>query len=287
MREILNWGTHLYGRLLKTMPQDAVHAIFVGLFFRRVLEVMDLGEAALREGQIGGANINVRCMLEAVWSLEYGLSDIPMSTRCMLVWSRRRDREWHLRLIPGTSQNVAFQEEMPSLTGRMAGKVIASALADDLKRIDDLLRDEPYASLNQRFDYIRGTRLHDPHWFAPAILGSGERRYPSYLQLARAAGHRDEYTGFYTTYSSAVHGSGLRDAMSFGKDRIEFEPIRGVEGFAAAFTLLTFLPIRVYRLMLETFRPEELNTFRATYMGWRDRLNQLPSIRINPHYQQL
>ena len=287
LREILDWGTHLQARLLKTAPQDPEHAIFAGLFFRRVLEVLDLAEISFRDAHLAGANIAARCMLEAVWSIEYALTDIPYLTRCMLVWSRRRDREWHLRLIPGTAEHTAFRDEVLHIHERIAAGVDPKALTDEVARMDRLLATDPYYAINARFDEIRGQRSNDPNWFAPAVVPAGDRRYPSYRQLARATGHLDEYSGFYAIYSGAVHGSALRDAMTFGPDRIEFEPLRRVDGFQPPFTLTAFLPIRAYRAVLEHFRPDELPAFRETYMTWRERLNNLPRVTITPKHQQL
>lgn len=272
LHDIVGYAADLCLRAYRSAPDTPEDAAVVACVFRQLVAAGDAGAALLSLGAAYMARLPTRSALEAEMSLEWILKrDKVQRGRQFIVGSFRRHREWQLRGEKGTPAHeefarmwkLAFGDDAPS---HPIGPGLAAADADQIER---LLNRDDFREINREFEARRVKDGREPEWFSPGPTG-----VPSYRAMAAEVGAEFSlvFFMFFDSLSDAVHGrdtvkhAGLHD----GSGRLEF--IRDPCGIPAVYQPLVGALLRGIRLVVTTYRPDELPAYEARHSAWLPQL---------------
>ena len=214
-------------------------------------------------------------------------ADTVERARHYYVWYLRQKREAASQAVPGTTAYTRLDaacKQMPELSGFLQSAAVVAQEANarkEISDIDSLLASTTYATINRDFDHVKSGQI-DKQWY---FLSS---RRNSVHQLARLLNREVEYLQFYTLGSEIMHGSAIRAHMSVQIGQVTFEPLRMLTGIRNLCVLVHIFIIRIYRELLEKYRPGELERFNSVdARRWHDALTVIPEPTYNVEHQEL
>jgi hypothetical protein len=105
----------------------------------------------------------------------------------------------------------------------------------------------------------------------------------SIRSIAEELGRLKEYTYIYSVLSGVTHGSDIWKSVFFGEGKVEVTPLRETQHIPKIVQLGATLALRVYRLILQEFRPGEEENFDRKYIHeWRERFLRKYQIELTP-----
>ena len=233
--------------------------------------MLDGVEIHISNAAVLASHISTRALYEAhlyiLWILA---TDTDNRARHYYVWNLRQRKLWANRVLPNTSEHGNFQhvlQQLPTFqSSSPANQQRIQQLQQDalqeVAQIDQLLTSSTYDPINAAFDSF-WNRSYDPPWHAPCGT-------PSIRRLAEDLKLLDEYDVFYSNLSSVTHASCFQPHVSVQDSSVIFEPIRYLESIDFVLQLSLSVAFRLYRRILEFYRPGEVENFNRKYIEeWR------------------
>jgi hypothetical protein len=278
LREVIDYGTHLVVRLSAATPRSFSLLIAVGVFLRNILRGMDCVEVLVRAGQVQGAGLSIRSVMETVWSLQWLLQENQDErAKQYYVSHLRREKLWALRVTAGSPENENYVRDFPGDVNPYAEPRMRDLFAGAQTvpaEVDAVLTDDKYRDINERFEKLQVRMKREPQWYQP----SGPR---SIAELAKRIGRGDEYRGLYESFSNSAHGSRFADALEIRDGAVAIEPIRTIEHGGTILTLALAFGLRSFDQSLQYFRPDEVSSFRGRYRErWRDGVRTIRNAEV-------
>ncbi|HXP45791.1 MAG TPA: DUF5677 domain-containing protein, partial [Terriglobales bacterium] len=263
LNELIDYGTSLIPRAFVSSPRDlkAICVIFVQLrqFIVHLDGVAILGAA----GNCSTANLQLRSLLETSHALEWLLtSDTDSKVNHLYVANLRRRRQWDSILIAGTPEATRHADAARRIS---LSADQAKEIADEVRRLDDLLSRAPFDAVNARFEPHYSRRGYDAPWYV--VYGA-----PSIRKVAEEIGRLNEYSYIYSPFSGTTHGSDMWKSIVVGDQNVEMNAVREPHDIPRIVQLAATLSFRVYRLILRQYREGEEASFNRKYVQeWRAR----------------
>jgi hypothetical protein len=285
--ELLDYGVRALKRTFATGERQIEDVVVLLALFRQALVMLDSIALQLRHGAVYAAELPLRALVEASWALEWMFkTGKEESARRYFVSHLRRNRLATLGLTVGSPEH----EQLVDLTrDQFPGFVPWEGKEEQIDGViaatDRLLTKPEYAGINEAFDRFKKQKKlpYEPDWFRPPL--AGEDTPNSIRQLAARLDRLAEYELLYSTFAATSHGSRFTVHVEFLDNQVVIEPIRSGEGFKSVLLLSVSIALRIYSLVLEEYRPGEMDVFRRDYVEkWRDRYMGMPDVKVEAKY---
>lgn len=276
LRELVDYGVQLID-ICAQRGGSLADLVVKGHFFKHAVTMLDGVEIQLSRGAVFAAGVSARSMLEAyiylAWILE---TDTEARGRQFYVWHLRQKRMWARRVIPGTAEHAHFSKHTATLSDMKDPAKRAALEAEARKQdaeISGILTNANNNAINAAFDGMK-KRHFDVAWYRP----SG----PSSIgDMAKRLNLDAEYDFFYSEFSDISHAGAFEKHIKFDGGAVVFEPIRSPERIRAVVNIVSTLALNVYRLVIDKYVPEEMDTFNKNYITrWRNRFLSVPEVVV-------
>lgn len=245
--------------------------------FRSGLIAYDACIALLEVGAIAGVQIPLRSLwnaeLYAKWILSQGKDRWGKQ---LYVADLRLEREWTLRMVPGTPQQDAYKNAWQTTFGAdpdLAPEKTAS-FVERVKDLDALLVSDNYKETNAWFVARRGKQAFEPDWYKP-----GPDAPTSIRDMALRLGRPSEYSVVFVALSHHSHSSHPSSGFVSRGGRVGIEPVRSFGDLEYVYVLATSLALRFMRIYIDEYRDGEQRALALKYVEeWRAKL-QIPEIK--------
>lgn len=273
--ELVDYGTNLIPRAFFDSARD-LKAICL-LFDQLGQFVMHLDGITLlvTSGAARSSNLQLRSLIETAHRIEWILAgDSEAKVQHLYVANLRQRRHAQSVALPGTPEadrHNSMGAPALSLNAEQLGELEA-----EVKKIDEILSRSPFASINAKFEALYAKKGFDQPWYNVYGVRS--------IRAMAAELNRDaEYRYFYSVLSRLTHGSDLWKSVSFGRDKVEVNPVREPQHIPQIAQLSTIMALRVYRFVLKEYRGGEEENFDRKYIQeWRERFWKRYQIDITP-----
>lgn len=269
LRELVDYGTHLVLRSYNSSNKDLVAGIVIGTLLKQSIVMVDGIEILSSNGQVASTQIQIRVLHEVSLFIDWVLKEDPENkVKYYYISNLRKEKEVCLKSMNGTVE----RKKMDELTKKLDRfqKVITNEISEYAKNlkdeIDQVLNQDQLKSINKKFEEIKNNNGFEPNWYK--VYGLRSIR-----QIAIYLDRLDEYEFIYSNFSSAIHSSRYKDHILYYPDKelIEFKPIRSLEDIKTSISISTTLILKIYKTVLDYFRPEESKNFVKKYMEhWRE-----------------
>ncbi|MFL5385523.1 MAG: DUF5677 domain-containing protein [Longimicrobiaceae bacterium] len=276
--EMLDECASFQTRAIISSKRELEDTVLAGVLYRRVQALFDSIVVQLSAGQIHGANLVLRAFLETAWAIEWMLKeDVALRARQYYVLRLRHQIAENAVFIRGTEEHKQFAKDLSDqrLTELGLPSNSEEIARNEMERVAAHIAKYPDLAHVDAEISRRKKRVSDLKWFE---LFGGPNNYGA---LARHLDRGDEYVVTYRNLSHAIHGSRTQDHVLVREPgKAEIQPIRELEGFAGVVQLAWALILRVHKLMVMHFRPDEFPSFqRRFFPEGKSRLN-LPDVEF-------
>jgi hypothetical protein len=274
LRDMISFGTHLIIRAYNSSDHSNVPMVVLGVLLKQLVAMLDAAEILVREGHSYPALLQLRAAFEASIYVDWILkTDSENRARHYIVANLRDEAIWAKRGIGGTAEKEAFDAVFPN-SGRSAGE--QARLESDgkahLAQVNALLVRPEFQCIDAEFTRRRGKRDYDPAWHQ--VLG-----FKSLRQVADDVSRLSEYQMMYGRGSEAMHSGLYKDHIRFHKGGFKLLPLRHLRDANSVLRFAMMLAVRTYRLILERYRPDELEAFGRRYEErWRQPFWSVPEV---------
>lgn len=279
IEDIVNYGSNLVMRCLKTQRLDLVGIITIGSFLKHCVSMLDAIHVLVLNSAVFPANLQLRSLLESSLYMQWILKEqSEHRAKCFYVGELRKKREWYRRFQRGTKENRSY---IPGFELRAEDHKERREIDDkDLKKdeiiITKNLNSDELKEINELYNINRNNRDYDFSWIK--IAGAN-----SIFFIAKELDRVREYRLIYNFGSEIMHASSSDDHYEHIGEMVFSKPIRSLENFDSL--ILSTIPTTLftYQIILEHYRPGELPTFRNRYQReWRDPFKKMKKVFINP-----
>jgi hypothetical protein len=272
--EVLDYGTFLLPRAYGDSPKDIKADCLVFALFRQFLAYLDGVANLLEVGSCSSSNLQLRSLLEIAHVIEWILaSDTENKVYCFHVANLRRRRQKQSMAIPGTpeaARHTQAASRIPLTPEQL------NAIKEEVKRIDEILAEPEFVSINAKFEPYYLSHGFDQPWHK--VYGKSIR------QIAGDIGRLNDYDYIYSPLSGVTHGSDMWKNVIFGEIKSP-NPLREPEDIARFSKFAVSIAIRVYEMILKQYRPSEANdNFPRKVAEWRPRFRKEYSVTVTPQY---
>jgi hypothetical protein len=271
LRDVVNYGTNLVPSCFASSSRSLGDVLVTAVLLKQVVLMLDAFEVLVREGCVEASILQARSLFEASLYAEWMLtSDLEKKALYYYVANVRKERQWARRgVIDDPEQDVFFRNLGEFAEAMEPTRLkLAEFAPERLREIDEFLEKEPYAAINAEFERVRGDRP----WHVP--LGE-----PSVRSIAKSLGRLHEYEVFYVQSSETMHAARHSPHIKILKGKIEFEPIRHLDGLATTLRFALSTAFHTYRKVLERYRPEQVVEMHRRYVqDWREAFMNIPQV---------
>lgn len=262
LREVVDYGIAAFQRCSATATglDTPLGVLFPFLHF---VEMLDATEVLLDVAAVAPGHVTLRSAFEAELQFEYVASaETERRGAAYVVAEVHRRIDLVDRFDPETAKgkNVAA-----TMANDRIGAGITIPIFPDLEekrtRLQSILKKPHLAEAAQEYERTRtATGRHPPFyhlWGGPANIE----------QLARVVGRSGQYEVLYRQWSRTAHAADLSRQLSALDGEPALARFRNGVGLDTAYTLAISLGLGAIRLLLRTYRPQELvPTFRNWYL---------------------
>lgn len=279
LRELVNYGTNLMPRCLASSPAKIDDVIVLVSMTKYAICLLDAIELQAAQSAVNAAFVSLRSLWEMELYLEWVLQrDTKRRATMYLVFELRQQRKWARAAIAGTEENRKLKADLDDcdLTVNIE-KYDATAIAVEIRNIDGKLSTPECASVNEEFERREASGKRSLHWYC--LDGAENIR-----ELARSVNREWEYVILYRGLCKATHGQVFHDQVRFDADRslVNFAPVRDFTRLGELLRMSYNFTMRLYRLVLGHYRPEELVNFNRKYREeWRQRFLTVPEVTFD------
>lgn len=276
LEDLVNYGSHLILRAYSSSKKETTDVVVCGVLLKQIVCMLDAVQILLQAGTVHPAFLPSRAAFEALLYLEFILEQDSLTrARAYTVANYREEREWWLKIKPGTPQAASFDQQMASINVDVLKDRPELATERDARliAIDAHLAIPELKPLNDMFDAARKKAKRDPEWYK--IFGP-----VSIKALAATLGRESEYITFYAKGSKVTHTASIRDHFT---NKAGIGQLRHIRELNDTRTLITFTVghvIKAYRRVLTFYRPAEIPQFDKRYAeDWRAPFLNAPAIK--------
>lgn len=288
MRDVVNYGSNLIPRCFESSPKGIADVVIIAMLLKQAVAMLDGVELHVSNAAVLASHVSTRALYEAHLYISWILrSDSDTRARHYYVWHLRQKRKWDNRVIPGTTEHASFQQVLQHLptfqsaapTDQQRVQQLQQKASHDVTQIDQLLTSPSYNAINDAFDN-HWNRSYDPPWYAPCGV-------QSIRQLARELNLLHEYDVLYSSLSNVTHSSCFKQHVAVQGGGIVFEPIRYLKSIDFVLRLALSVSFRVYRQVLQFYRPGEIENFKRKYIEeWRQAFTTIRAVSYTQELQQ-
>jgi hypothetical protein len=278
LNELLDYGTFLLPRSYGSSPRDIKAICLIFVQFRQFLAHLD-GVAGLASvGNCFSAILQLRSLLEINLAMEWILkADTEEKAKHLWVANIRRRKQWQSIPISGTPEAARRPDAANriSLTAEQMNQI-----RDEVRKLEAILIQPEFSEINLKFEADYSARGFDRPWYE--VYGDS-RPKTTIRKIAEDVGRLPEYQDFYSSFSSTSHGGDMWKNVVFGGETIWVNPIREPQDIPRTTKYAVTLAFRVYKMLLDEYRPGEVENFCRKYVNeWRGRFQQQYSVTVTP-----
>ncbi|MCW5626997.1 MAG: hypothetical protein KIT73_19930 [Burkholderiales bacterium] len=267
LRDLANYGSNLVIRAFDSSPKKMAEVVICGVLLKQVVAMIDAAEVLLSAGCGHASFLPARAAFEASIYIDWILnSDSERRAKRYIVANYRDERLWASRVVPGTSEELAFTTIAQALGIDIHANrpTLAREAIAHLSEVDRILAQPSLTSIDQEFTTARGRRRRDPEWYELDGLRS-------IRQIAERVDRLPEYEFFYSKGSQVAHTGTYKDHLRFSEGQIRFIPIRHLADVNMLLNFVVSICVGTYKKTLERYRPGETTAFATKYLeDWRD-----------------
>lgn len=276
VREIANYGSNLIPRCYVSSDRKIIDVVIIGALLKHALTMLDAIEILVSQGAVFAAFVQLRSLFETrlyiAWILK---EDTDRRSKQYFVYHKRDEILWVKRSIPGTPEHQKFHGACKELLSDKAviSEEEAKAQLEDIERILD---GKDLREVNAEFDRLKvPDKNFDKSWYTP--WGPS-----SISDMANRLALDGEYIMFYSMLSKATHGEAFSQHVFIDGKTLHFGSIRNLENIGMVLNLCITYAITIYQMILEKYRPGELDAFRRKYIKeWRSRFQNISEVKYN------
>lgn len=278
-KELVRYGADLLLRALQSAPDDLPNHVLLSVLFRQAIAALDGTMLALEVAAVAAAHLHTRAQMEARWGLMLALEEPSKWGRHLYVASRREQRVWTARLVPGTPEYEAYADSRAMLEAG-GGTASKPEYADYLDSVDRILGKPENEPINFAFAEFQAKRKRPAPWYYD-VTAPHPKRITSFRGLAKAVGCTGEYDTLYRHSSHYVHGSFTSTSLIYHEKAVAIAPIRTPEGWRQLFIFSVSLAADSFRRVTDHYRSGEIDTFVKRYVErWRASIRSTPEVKV-------
>ena len=276
LEQVVNYGTNLVPRCFNSSDRGVADTVAVVSFLKHAVTSLDAIYILAREGAALSCFPHIRSLFEIDLYLRWIFQeDFERRGSAYFVWNIRKKRYWLRCYLDGTPEQAAHTAHMEGSPGE---DTVIPHTQEEIQNAIDLENsrlDAPeVAGVNALFEPLMATSGKDVEWYRPFGVNS-------IRDMAIRLGDEGMYKVFYAQYSQATHGLSLEQQLHFNATEREvvFDHIRTLQSVDEIFRMTFNFAFKIYRTMLEKYRPGELDAFRRKYLEeWRARFRAIPKV---------
>ena len=271
MELILFYGvsTHLLG-LFPTQSR-------LSLFFKHAVTSLDAISILAREGAALSCFPHIRSLFEIDLYLRWIFQkDYDRRGTAYFVWNIRQKRYWLRCYLDGTPENAAHTVHM---AGSYGENIVIDYNQEEIQKAIDhetaRLSSPEIVAVNDLFDSLMASSGKDVEWYRPFGVNS-------IRDMAIHLGDEAMYKVFYTQYSQVTHGLSIDQQLHFNPPHgvVIFDHIRTPQSIDQIYRMTFNFAFKIYRTVLERFRPSEIAAFNRKYLEeWRRSFMSIPKVK--------
>jgi hypothetical protein len=192
------------------------------------------------------------------------------------VASLREDRYWNSREIPGTPEFEEYRTVSDPRFPMATDERIAS-YRDHLAELDRLFAMPHNARIVALFEKLKNPKNgRDPEWYR---VGPGA--CASLADMAHRLGLKHRYLSAYRYTSHFTHGSFAYQGVEIRTKGAVIQPLRQVDKLWTPFAIGAEAFDDVLGLLMERYRPTEVENLKTARRRWWKALVKPPDIRVD------
>lgn len=279
LRDIVNYGTNLIPATFASSERNLADIVVIPVLLKQLVSMLDAYEVLVSNACIPASVLQYRSAFEASLYIDFILAgEEETKAQHFYVSNIRREIAWGMRTQEGSDENKRFfgalgdfADVLEAAKGRLA-----DSAAQRVTEANDFLAEEPWKSINESIEREKGSRPHDPAWYAP--FGPKSVR-----QLSAHVGRLHEYEIFYSGSSEKMHGSDYKSHIEIRGSEISMEPIRHLSGIASGINFAVSISLHTYRKILERYRPGQVAELSHRYIRyWREPFQAVKDVSYKP-----
>lgn len=277
---MVNYGSNLIPRCFTSSNRKLEDTIILGVLLRQTVAMFDAIDVMLSHAAVYPCYLQIRAIFEASLYLEWMMKeDTENKAKYFYVANLRQERVWANRTQRGLVENIAFENIMKPLGDTIPETTdrISSEGLEYLQEINRVLAQPSFADIDHAFDSYRKNKKfkYDPDWYKP-YNPSGPQ---SVRALAGELERLHEYELIYVLSSEVIHSNSQKHHIKFLNGRVEFTPIRYLEGIDNVISFGIGIILKIYVNILNYYRPDELPNFSKKYVeNWRPKFMNIPGV---------
>lgn len=275
LETMVDFGTNaIVSTFHTTSEKRMTEIVAIAVLLKQVVKHLDAVHVLLSQGCDFEAA--ARALFEAHISLEWILyRDDSTEERAVYYYvaSLRKERNWVLRVIPGTPEYERFSQAFQVLGDDIRDEIPhdLASLNLQLQEIDRILNQQEFATANQALQHAEQQRKFN--WYSPLGVSS-------FRTMCQEVGKLDQYEVFYSAMSRSIHAHDLKGHVEFqAGGKLSFHPIRDLNHINKYISTCASWALSSYRTIIRRYRPGALDHFGKTYAEhWQQAMKSIPNI---------
>lgn len=277
--EVVNFGTHVLVWYDEANAGKTDEAAPTSLLLRHFIEMIDSVSILVRSSAIEPTQVLLRSAFEAAIQLEWIIrDDTDRRAMAFMTWHVHQRLKYYTRLDRSTSEG---RELAKKLKGTMYDGIdlrdkfdLESARAN----LKILLKKPLYRETAAEYEVVR-KNSRNPRWYQ---LFGGPR---SVEQLANQVKMPEFYELLYRSWSGVAHATDVVAGKVSSREGVtQIHQIRSPERVESVYSIAIGLSIRIYKVIMDKYVPDGLNTIQKWYTAdvypLSTRVSQGPLITI-------
>ena len=277
MEQIVNYGTNLVPRCYNSSDRRIPDIVAILSFLKHAVSSLDAISILSREGATLSCFPHIRSLFEIDLYLRWIFQkDYDRRGTAYFVWNIRKKRYWSRCYLNGTAEQTAHSAHME---GALFENVLIPYNQEEIQKAVDhdtvRLSNPELASVNDLFESRMARSGKDVEWYKPFDVNS-------IRDMAKRLGDEGAYKVFYTKYSQLTHGQSFEQQLHFdtANSVVVFDHIRTLQSIDEVFQMTFSLAFKIYRTVLQKYRPNEINAFNRKYTEeWRKPFRSIPKVK--------
>ncbi len=268
LQELVNYGSMLLVRIIETRKNGIDYLVINSILFKHLLSMLDSIEVQVSHGIIFSSYLQARSLLEISLFIEWILKeDTTKRSKYYYVGYYRKEKARILNIINQINSNTKLAQQFEAAKKKRndVPNDLSLAAKIELDSINEILNKPSFKEITKEFDDIE-INLRRPKtvdWFVPTGVWN-LREIADKLDLTV------KHYLFYNNYSKVMHGTALNEQVTFNDGNIYLKPLRELVGIDTLLTCVISDVIRVFKLIIVKYRPDELTLFTKKYVeNWR------------------
>jgi len=276
LEQLVNYGTNLVPRCFNSSDRKIPDIVVLLSFMKHAVTSLDAISILSREGATLSCFPHIRSLFEIELYLRWIFQeDYARRGTAYFVWNIRKKRYWSRCYLDGTPEQAAHTAHMQ---GALFGDIVIPYDQEEIKTAVDhettRLSSPELAAVNDLFESRMAASGKDVEWYKPFGVNS-------IRDMAIGLGDEGAYKVFYAKYSQLTHGQSFEQQLHFDTAHsvVVFDHIRTLQSIDEVFQMTLSFAFKIYRTVLENYRPSEINAFNRKYVEeWQKAFRSIPKV---------